>query len=75
MIASFRQLKTEFRRVLADYIDEFAYKILSNINRDMTLTGLLEVTHKFASDVFKTQLFGLRDMPTPQLYVSTSLQL
>lgn len=54
--------------MLADYIDEFAYKILSNINRDMTLTGLLEVTHKFASDVFKTQLFGLRDMPTPQLY-------
>ncbi|KAL9696467.1 hypothetical protein quinque_016046 [Culex quinquefasciatus] len=67
MIDDLHELKTEFRRVLADYIDEFAYKILSNINRDMTLTGLLEVTHKFASDVFKTQLFGLRDMPTPQL--------
>lgn len=60
-------MKTEFRRVLANYIDEFAYKILSNINRDMALTGLLEVTHKYESDVFKMQLYGLRDMPTPQL--------
>ena len=61
------QLKMEFRNVLADYIDEFAYKILSNINRDMELNGLLEVSHKFESPVFKTHLFGLRDMPTPQL--------
>ncbi|XP_029720392.2 dynein axonemal intermediate chain 7 isoform X1 [Aedes albopictus] len=67
MIDDLHEMKSEFRRVLANYIDEFAYKILSNINRDMELTGLLEVTHKYESDVFKMQLYGLRDMPTPQL--------
>ncbi|XP_041771385.1 dynein intermediate chain CFAP94, axonemal isoform X2 [Anopheles merus] len=67
MVEDLNELKMEFRNVLADYIDEFAYKILSNINRDMELNGLLEVSHKFESPVFKTHLFGLRDMPTPQL--------
>ncbi|XP_058826018.1 dynein axonemal intermediate chain 7 [Topomyia yanbarensis] len=67
MIDDLHEMKTEFRRVLSNYIDELAYKILCNINRDMELTGLLEVTHKYESDVFKTQLYGLRDMPTPQL--------
>ncbi|XP_035786611.1 protein CASC1-like [Anopheles albimanus] len=67
MVADLNELKMEFRNVLADYIDEFAYKILSNINRDMELNGLLEVSHKFESEVFKAHLFGLRDMPTPQL--------
>uniref|UniRef100_A0A182Q378 Uncharacterized protein n=1 Tax=Anopheles farauti TaxID=69004 RepID=A0A182Q378_9DIPT len=67
MVEDLNELKVEFRNVLADYIDEFAYKILSNINRDMELHGLLEVSHKFESDVFKAHLFGLRDMPTPQL--------
>ncbi|XP_053696746.1 dynein axonemal intermediate chain 7 [Sabethes cyaneus] len=67
MIDDLNEMKTEFRRVLFHYIDEFAYKILCNINRDMTLTGLLEVTYKYESDIFKMQLYGLRDMPTPQL--------
>ncbi|XP_055598788.1 uncharacterized protein LOC129748273 [Uranotaenia lowii] len=67
MIDDLHEMKTEFRRVLASYIDELAYKILCNINRDMKLNGLLEITHQFESDVFKTQLYGLRDMPTPQL--------
>ncbi|XP_052871875.1 dynein axonemal intermediate chain 7-like [Anopheles cruzii] len=67
MVEDLNELKVEFRNVLAEYIDEFAYKILSNINRDMAFNGLLEVTHKFESEVFKAHLFGLRDMPTPQL--------
>ncbi|XP_055637670.1 dynein axonemal intermediate chain 7 isoform X2 [Toxorhynchites rutilus septentrionalis] len=67
MIDDLHEMKTEFRHVLGAYIDELAYKTLSNIDRDMEHTGLLEVTHKFESDVFKTQLYGLRDMPTPQL--------
>lgn len=29
------KLKFDVRQILSDYIDEFSYKILSNIERDM----------------------------------------
>ncbi|CAO1434353.1 unnamed protein product [Diamesa hyperborea] len=59
-------LKHEFRTVLASFIDELSFKILSNIERDMTLTGLVQATHKFESPVFKTELYALRSsVPLP----------
>ena len=62
-----RDLKVEYRELLADYVDEYAYKILSNINRDMELVGYLNVHYKFDSKDLKMQLYAHRDMPQQQL--------
>lgn len=59
------QLKQEIRIVLSSFVDEFTFKILSNIERNMTLSGLTQATYKFESSVFNTELFALRDVPLP----------
>lgn len=59
------QLKLEIRTVLSTFIDEFTFKILSNIERNMTLSGLIQATYKFESPVFKTELYALREIPLP----------
>lgn len=59
------QLKLEIRTVLSSFLDEFTFKILSNIERNMTLSGLTQATYKFESLVFKTELYALRDVPLP----------
>lgn len=46
-------------------MDEFTFKILSNIERNMILSGLVQATHKFESEVFNTELFAMRDIPLP----------
>jgi hypothetical protein len=51
--------------VLASFIDEFTFKILSNIERNMNLSGLTQATYKFESAVFQTELYALRDVPMP----------
>jgi hypothetical protein len=59
------QLKLEIRSTLATFIDEFTFKILSNIERNMSLSGLNQATYKFESTVFKMELYTLRDIPLP----------
>uniref|UniRef100_A0A1B0CYM2 Uncharacterized protein n=1 Tax=Phlebotomus papatasi TaxID=29031 RepID=A0A1B0CYM2_PHLPP len=62
------RLRTEMREKLTDYIDKFSYQILCNIDRDMNLEGSTTIaTHTYASSVFKSQLWTLRDIPQPQL--------
>ena len=51
--------------MLSSFVDEFTFKILSNIERNMTLSGLTEATYTFDSPVFKTELYALRDVPLP----------
>lgn len=64
-ISFMTKLKLEIRTVLSSFIDEFTFKILSNIERNMVLSGLTQATHQFESAVFKTELFALRDVPLP----------
>lgn len=59
------QLKLEIRTVLSTFIDEFTFKILSNIERNMTLSGLIQASYNFGSLVFKTELYALREIPLP----------
>lgn len=59
------QLKYEFCTVLGHYIDEFSFKVLSNISSNMEMSGLMQANHKFLSEVFNTELYALRDIPQP----------
>lgn len=61
----FMQLKLEIRSILATFIDEFTFKILGNIERNMMLSGLNVATYNFESSVFKMELYTLRDIPMP----------
>ncbi|CRK91757.1 CLUMA_CG005391, isoform A [Clunio marinus] len=56
------ELKLEIRTILSSFIDEFTFKILSNIERNMTLSGLTEAKYKYESFVFKTEIYALRDI-------------
>lgn len=61
-------IRTELRVTLGSHIDQLAFKILSNIDRDMTLdTSSSLATYTFQSDILSTQLFTVRDIPQPQL--------
>jgi cancer susceptibility candidate protein 1 len=60
------QLKSEIRAVLSSYVNEFTFKILSNIERNMSLSGLTQARYKFESPVFVNELYALRDIPLPQ---------
>jgi hypothetical protein len=51
--------------VLSSAIDEFAFKILGNIEPNMTLSGLNVATYSYSSSVFKMELYTLRDIPMP----------
>ena len=62
-------LKSEYRQLLAEYIDEFAYKVLSNIDRDMLKSSLTVRRYDFNSDIFKMQIYTQIEMPQSQLYV------
>lgn len=60
-------IRTELRVTLGSYIDQLAFKILSNIDRDMTLDSSSMATYTFQSDILSTQLYTVRDIPQPQL--------
>lgn len=61
-------IRTELRVNLEWYIDQLAFKILSNIDRDMELDGHSSMaTYSFQSDILSTQLSTVRDIPQPQL--------
>lgn len=51
--------------MLSTFIDEYTFKILSNIERNMTLSGLIQATYKFESSVFQIELYALREIPLP----------
>ncbi|XP_031634411.1 protein CASC1-like, partial [Contarinia nasturtii] len=67
IISELHRLKLELRHKLIEYIDDFSFKILSNIDRDMKLEGLLIATHFYECDVFKSHLWTKRDIPQPLL--------
>lgn len=60
-------IRTELRVNLGSYIDQLAFKILSNIDRDMTLDSSSMATYTFESDILFTQIYTVRDIPQPQL--------
>lgn len=61
-------IRTELRVNLGSCIDQLAFKILSNIDRDMVLDSSSSMaTYTFQSDILSTQLFTVRDIPQPQL--------
>lgn len=62
-------IRTELRVNLGSHIDQLAFKILSNIDRDMTLDTVSSsmATYTFQSDILSTQLYTVRDIPQPQL--------
>lgn len=61
-------IRTELRVNLGEHIDQLAFKILSNIDRDMALdVSSSMATYTFQSDILATQLFTVRDIPQPQL--------
>lgn len=61
-------IRTDLRVNLGSHIDQLAFKILSNIDRDMTLDGNSSMaTYTFESNILCTQLFTVRDIPQPQL--------
>lgn len=62
---SFIQLQFEIRSVLSKFVDDLTFRILSNIERNMSLSGLTQATYKYSSPVFVTELFALRDIPLP----------
>lgn len=63
-------IRTDLRVNLGSYIDQLAFKILSNIDRDMALDSSSSMaTYTFQSDIFSTQLYTVRDIPQPQLWV------
>ncbi|XP_037899532.1 dynein intermediate chain CFAP94, axonemal [Glossina fuscipes] len=51
------KLKTEIRVFLKDYLDDFTYKIMSHIERDMELDRLAVSKHVYTSEVFKNFLW------------------
>ncbi|KAJ6632758.1 Dynein axonemal intermediate chain 7 like [Pseudolycoriella hygida] len=68
IIKDLHVLKLTFRTSISEYIDDFTFKILSNIERDMELSkGGTVATHAYQSDVFKSQIWTLREVPQPQL--------
>lgn len=60
-------IRTEMRVNLAAYYDQLAFTILRNIDRDMVLSSSATAKYVFESDIFKTQLQTVRDIPQPQL--------
>lgn len=61
-------IRTELRVNLGAHIDQLAFKILSNIDRDMTLdSGSYRASYTFQSDILAIQLVTVRDIPQPQL--------
>lgn len=61
----FLQLKFEIRTVLSKFVDDLTFRVLSNIERNMTLSGLTQSTYRYESSAFVTELFALRDIPLP----------
>uniref|UniRef100_A0A1A9W698 IC97/Casc1 N-terminal domain-containing protein n=1 Tax=Glossina brevipalpis TaxID=37001 RepID=A0A1A9W698_9MUSC len=51
------KLKTEIRVFLKDYLDDFTYKIMSHIERDMEVDRLGVSKHVYTSEVFKNFLW------------------
>lgn len=69
-------IRTDLRVNLAGHIDQLAFKVLSNIDRDMSLDSSSSMaTYTFQSDILSTQLFTVRDIPQPQLWVEEILFL
>lgn len=61
IISDLLELRLKFRLSLNDFINDFTYKILSHIERDMEsssdISGMSE--HNYKSDVFKSQIWAI----------------
>ncbi|XP_055374487.1 dynein axonemal intermediate chain 7 [Condylostylus longicornis] len=53
-------LKIEIRLMLRNYIDDFTFKILSHVDRDMEVLKPGISKHDYVSEVFKSQILAMR---------------
>ncbi|XP_055842573.1 dynein axonemal intermediate chain 7 [Episyrphus balteatus] len=58
-VTDLNKLKAEIRDFLRDYLDEFTYKILSHVERDMEPDRPGVSKHTYISNVFKSQVWTI----------------